>query len=128
MRDALIAATCLEHGLKLATLNTSDFDWIAGLTVDALPDFAAKKIGQGLGMQEDEVATLTKFFNRGQRAPVNSSERYARAFGEGVGATLPFTGILAYAAKTAPLVKVAEPGAGVLKSIANRAISGPPTD
>ena len=39
--NALIAATCLEHGLKLATLNTSDFDWIAGLTLDALPDFAA---------------------------------------------------------------------------------------
>ena len=39
--NALIAATCLEHGLKLATLNTSDFEWIAGLTLDALPDFAA---------------------------------------------------------------------------------------
>ena len=39
--DALIAATCLEHGLRLATRNTSDFDWIAGLTVDALADFAA---------------------------------------------------------------------------------------
>ena len=38
--DALIAATCLEHGLKLATRNTSDFEWIAGLTVDALSDFA----------------------------------------------------------------------------------------
>ena len=39
--DALIAATCLEHSLKLATRNTSDFDWIAGLTVDALAGFAA---------------------------------------------------------------------------------------
>ncbi len=39
--DALIAATCLEHGLKLATHNTSDFDWVAGLTVDALAGFAA---------------------------------------------------------------------------------------
>jgi len=39
--DALIAATCLEHGLRLATRNTDDFDWIAGLTVDALADFAA---------------------------------------------------------------------------------------
>ena len=39
--DALIAATCLEHGLKLATRNISDFDWIAGLTVDALVGFAS---------------------------------------------------------------------------------------
>ena len=39
--DALIAATCLEHGLKLATRNTSDFDWIEGLAVDALSELAA---------------------------------------------------------------------------------------
>jgi predicted nucleic acid-binding protein len=38
--DALIAATCLEHGLKLATRNTSDFDWIAGLSLDALTGLA----------------------------------------------------------------------------------------
>lgn len=37
--DALIAATCLEHGLKLATRNASDFDWIPGLTVDALSHY-----------------------------------------------------------------------------------------
>jgi hypothetical protein len=73
-------------------------------------------------MQEDQVATLSKFFNKGERAPVNTTERYTRAIGEGVGGTLPFTGILAYAAKAAPMVKVAEPGAGVIKSIANSAI------
>jgi len=39
--DALIAATCLEHGLKLATRNASDFDWIPGLTVDSLGQYAA---------------------------------------------------------------------------------------
>ena len=38
--DALIAATCLEHGLKLATRNASDFDWIPSLTVDSLGEFA----------------------------------------------------------------------------------------
>ena len=31
--DALIAATCLEHGLPLATANVSDFDWVDGLQV-----------------------------------------------------------------------------------------------
>ncbi len=31
--DALIAATALTHNLTLATRNTRDFAWIAGLTV-----------------------------------------------------------------------------------------------
>lgn len=31
--DALIAATCLERGYKLATCNTSDFTWIDELQV-----------------------------------------------------------------------------------------------
>ena len=39
--DALIAATCIEHGLQLATRNASDFDWIPGLTVDPLGGIAA---------------------------------------------------------------------------------------
>lgn len=31
--DALIAATCLEHDMSLATRNTDDFVWIAGLNL-----------------------------------------------------------------------------------------------
>jgi toxin FitB len=31
--DALIAATCLEHGLPLATANVKDFEWIDGLVI-----------------------------------------------------------------------------------------------
>lgn len=31
--DALVAGTALTHGLTLVTRNTSDFTWIAGLTV-----------------------------------------------------------------------------------------------
>ena len=100
----------------------NNFSWGFNSALFALPDFVAKKIGQGLGMQEDQVATLAKFFNKGERTPVNAAERYSRAVGEGVGGTLPFTGILAFAAKASPMVKVAEPGAGVLKSIANSAI------
>jgi hypothetical protein len=100
----------------------NNFSWGFNSALFALPDFVAKKIGQGLGMEEEQVATLAKFFNKGERAPVNAAERYTRAVGEGVGGTLPFTGLLAYAAKTAPMVKAAEPGAGVLKSIANSAI------
>lgn len=36
LADALIGATCLEHGLQLATRNADDFKWIAGLVVDPL--------------------------------------------------------------------------------------------
>jgi toxin FitB len=32
--DALIAATCLEHQLPLATANIKDFDWIEGLVIN----------------------------------------------------------------------------------------------
>jgi predicted nucleic acid-binding protein len=38
--DALIGATCLEHGLQLATRNSRDFDWISGLVVDSMEAFA----------------------------------------------------------------------------------------
>jgi hypothetical protein len=100
----------------------NNFSWGFNSALFALPDFVAKKIGQGLGMEEEQVATLAKFFNKGERTPVNAAERYSRAIGEGVGGTLPFTGLLAFAAKTAPMAKVAEPGAGALKSIANSAI------
>ncbi|MEO1467280.1 MAG: PIN domain-containing protein, partial [Cyanobacteria bacterium J06633_1] len=31
--DALIAATCLEHSLPLATANDKDFEWIEGLAI-----------------------------------------------------------------------------------------------
>jgi hypothetical protein len=31
--DALIAATCLEYKLPLATANQKDFDWIYGLSI-----------------------------------------------------------------------------------------------
>ncbi|WP_416669429.1 hypothetical protein [Egbenema bharatensis] len=30
---ALIAATCLEHQLPLATANEKDFEWVDGLTI-----------------------------------------------------------------------------------------------
>jgi toxin FitB len=39
--DAIIAATCLEHNLPLATANSKDFEWIEGLvTYNPLSDFS----------------------------------------------------------------------------------------
>jgi hypothetical protein len=79
----------------------------------ALPDAATLGIGKALGMKEDQVQTLGKLFNKLQvaiggdkiRAPKNEAERYARAIGEGIGANLPFTGILAWAASKAPIAR-----------------------
>lgn len=101
-------------------VNNLSWGFNAGLF--ALPDAAQRVIGKGLGLNEDEVFQFTRFFNRGETRPQNSADRYARAIGEGVGGSLPFTGILAWAARSTPMVKAAEPTAGVLKGIANDAI------
>jgi hypothetical protein len=105
----------------LDTIN--QLSWGFNSALFALPDAAQRFIGKGLGMGEDEVFQFTRLFNKGEKAPQNTVDRYTRAVGEGVGGTLPFTGILAWAAKTRPLVAAAEPGAGILKGIANDAIS-----
>jgi predicted nucleic acid-binding protein len=39
--DALIAATCLEHDLPLATANIKDFEWIDGLGIHNPLDLGA---------------------------------------------------------------------------------------
>lgn len=101
-------------------VNNLSWGFNAGLF--ALPDAAQRVIGKGLGLKEDEVFQFTRFFNRGETRPQNSADRYARAIGEGTAGSLPFTGILAWAARTTPMVKAAEPTAGVLKGIANEAI------
>jgi len=101
----------------------NQLSWGFNSALFALPDAAQRAIGNGLGMKDDEIFQFTRLFNKGEKAPQNTVDRYTRAVGEGVGGTLPFTGILAWAAKSRPLVTVAQPGAGILKGIANDAIS-----
>ena len=105
----------------LDTIN--QLSWGFNSALFALPDAAQRAIGNGLGMKDDEIFQFTRLFNKGEKAPQNTVDRYTRAVGEGVGGTLPFTGILAWAAKSRPLGTVAESGAGILKGIANDAIS-----
>ena len=98
----------------------------------ALPDAATLGIGRALGMKENEVFTLGKFFNKNvskaltgveETAPRDANERYARAIFEGIGGTMPFTGVLAWAARTRPMVTVAQNvKTGVLRGIADDAI------
>jgi hypothetical protein len=97
----------------------------------SLPDAAQRAIGKQLGMGEDEVFQFTRLFNkslpeklggRTERAPQNIEERFARAFGEGAGAGLPFSGYVAAVAASRPLISAAAPVKGILKGIADDAI------
>jgi len=96
--------------------------WGFNSALFSLPDAAQRVIGRGLGLDENQVFQFTKFFNRGEVAPKNSGERYARAIGEGVGNALPVTGVLGYMAATRPMVTAAQPAAGILRGIADDTI------
>jgi hypothetical protein len=100
----------------------NNLSWGFNSALFAIPDAAQRLIGKGMGMDEKQVFQFTNLFNKGVQAPRNVEERYARAIGEGVGGTMPFTGILAYAGSVRPLVSAAAPATGILKGIANDAI------
>ena len=100
----------------------NNLSWGFNSALFAIPDAAQRLIGKGMGMDEKQVFQFTNLFNKGVQAPRNVEERYARAIGEGVGGTMPFTGILAYAGATRPLVSAAQPATGLLKGIADDAI------
>jgi len=116
------AEAAVPEGDRLSGL-VNNLSWGFNSALFALPDAATKAIGRGLGLKEEEVFTLGKFFNKGATPARNAEERYARAVGEGVGGTMPFTGILAWAARTSPMVTTAKTvKTGVLKGIADDAI------
>ena len=121
VRSAALGEAPVPEGDRVMGL-AKNLSWGFNSMLFAAPDLATEGIGKAMGMKPEEVFTLGKFFNQGQVAPRNAEERYSRAVGEGVGGTLPITGILAYAARVKPMVAAAETGAGVLKGIANDAI------
>jgi hypothetical protein len=100
----------------------NNLSWGFNSALFAIPDAAQRLIGKGMGMDEKDVFQFTRLFNKGVEAPRNAEERYSRAIGEGIGGTMPFTGILAYAGSTRPLVSAAAPATGLLKGIADDAI------
>ena len=118
---------------KLDIAASSPLDAIGGLVRNlswgfnsalfALPDAAYQKLAESYGLKGDQITSLTKLFNKGESTPRNTSERFARAIGDGVGTTLPFTGILGAMAAARPVVALAAaPQAGVkgiLKGIAD---------
>lgn len=116
------AEAAAPEGERLSGL-VNNLSWGFNSALFALPDAATLAIGRGLGLDEKDVFTLGKFFNKGAAPARNAEERYARAVGEGVGGTMPFTGILAWAARTKPMVTTAKTvKTGVLKGIADDAI------
>ena len=116
------AEAAVPEGERLRGL-VNNLSWGFNSALFALPDAATLAIGRGLGLDEKDVFTLGKFFNKGAAPTRNAEERYARAVGEGVGGTMPFTGILAWAARTKPMVTTAKTAkTGVLKGIADDAI------
>lgn len=101
-----------------------NLSWGFNAGLFALPDAGVKLIGRGLGMKDDEVQTLTKLFNRGDTGPRGETDRYARAIGEGIGAGMPFTGLLSWAARATPMVRPAVTASqGLLKNIADEAVT-----
>jgi cell division septum initiation protein DivIVA len=96
--------------------------WGLSAGLFALPDLAVKGIGKGLGMDDKNVMTLTKMFNRGETAPRNEQERYARAIAEGIGGGLLPTGVLSFIARGRAIAPIAAPSAGVFKQIANETL------
>jgi len=96
--------------------------WGFNSALFALPDMFSRNVGKAIGLDEGQAFEFGRFFNQGQQAPKNASDRYARAIGEGVGGSMPFTGILAWAAASRPLVTAAKPAAGLFKGIADDAI------
>jgi hypothetical protein len=101
-----------------------NFSWGFNSALFALPDAATQGVGKALGMKEQDVFTLGKFFNKGQVAPRNVAERFTRALGEGVGGGAPFTGIALWGARALPAVKtVSTSKTGVLRGAANEILN-----
>ena len=96
----------------------NQLSWNFNAALFALPDAAIKKVGQALNVADEEIPTFVRFFNRGQTAPKNAVERYSAAIGQGMGATLPFTGLLGAFARTRALTGPLAPDAPITKQVA----------
>ena len=80
-----------------------NLSWSFNSALFALPDLAYKEFAKANGLKGEEITQLSKIFNRGETAPKNSYERYARAIGEGAIMALPFSGVLARVAFARPI-------------------------
>lgn len=133
----------MERGSNLYD-KVNQLTWGMQSALFALPDAVTRKIGQGMNLDENEVFQFTRLFNKTlpekiggttERAPVNATERYMRAIGEGAGMSLPLTGVLGYFAAARPAAAITAvkdmrgklfpdtPGATLLGGIAKDAVT-----
>jgi hypothetical protein len=99
----------------------------------AAPDAVTLAIGRGIGLKENEVFTLGKFFKKDvskaligveETAPRDAGERFARALFEGIGGAMPFTGVALWGARALPAIKtVSTSKTGVLRGAANEVLN-----
>ena len=111
-----------ESAGKTALDALQQFTWTTNAALLALPDAAIKAAGRAAGVKEEDITTLSKFFNKGQTAPKNAVERYAAAIGQGVGAGLPLTGTFGAIARTKALTGPLLPNAPITKQIAKETL------
>ena len=133
----------MERGSNLYD-KVNQLTWGMQSALFALPDAVTRKIGQGMNLDENEVFQFTRLFNKTlpekiggttERAPVNATERFVRAIGEGATMSLPVTGVLGYFAAARPAAAVTAvkdmrgklfpdtPGATLLSGIAKDAVT-----
>lgn len=100
--------------------------WGLSTGLFTLPDALTLRIGRAIGLNDEEVTTFGKLFNKtatGQAvpsAPRNAEERYARAIFEGATAGLPYTGVLGFfARRMSPIALTNTSTTGVIRGIAN---------
>lgn len=96
--------------------------WTFNSALFALPDSIVKAVGRARGVSEEEIPTFAKFFNRGEVAPKNAVERYARAIGTGIGSALPVTGVFGALAKTRALTAPLTASSPITKQIAKETL------
>ena len=99
----------------------------------AAPDAVTLAIGRGIGLKENEVFTLGKFFKKDvskaltgveETAPRDAAERFTRALSEGVGGALPFTGAALWGVRALPAIKtISTSKTGVLRGAANELLN-----
>jgi len=85
----------------------NQLSWAFNTGLFELTDPIVEGIGNILGIEDPvKIGQLVEIFNKGETAPKNMPERYARKIGEFGGVTLPITGLLNFFAKSGALGKL----------------------